>query len=176
MPKLFRLKRELPRLCRRRELWWQVRQQLRRFSILLPWDSKPLRLIKRQMRFIRCSVRQRRSTISSASFLPRLAKRLKRLAKRLRMPKAETALFKKILNPSNHFPPIRQTKFSDWNLKMKNDLPKRKPNRLNGFDYSSDGAYFITICTKNKEQILSRIVYDKTVGANSSSLTPYHSK
>lgn len=49
---------------------------------------------------------------------------------------------------------------------MKNDLPKRKPNRLKGFDYSSDGAYFITICTKNKEQILSRIVYDKTVGAN----------
>ncbi len=49
---------------------------------------------------------------------------------------------------------------------MKNDLPKRKPNRLKIFDYSSDGAYFITICTKNKEQILSRIVYDKTVGAN----------
>lgn len=88
-------KRALPRLCRRRELWWQVRQPLRRFSILLPWDSKPLRLIKRQMRFIRCSVRQRRSTISSASFFPRLAKRLKRQAKRLRMPKAETALFKK---------------------------------------------------------------------------------
>ena len=49
---------------------------------------------------------------------------------------------------------------------MKNDLPKRKPNRLKGFDYSSDGAYFITICTKNKEQIFSKIVYDKTVGAN----------
>ena len=41
---------------------------------------------------------------------------------------------------------------------MKNDLPKRKPNRLKGFDYSSDGAYFITICTKNKEQCLSKIV------------------
>ena len=49
---------------------------------------------------------------------------------------------------------------------MKNDLPKRKPNRLKGFDYSASGAYFITICTKNKEQIFSRIVYDKTVGAN----------
>ncbi len=41
---------------------------------------------------------------------------------------------------------------------MKNDLPKRKPNRLKGFDYSSDGAYFITICTKNKIQCLSKIV------------------
>ena len=29
-------------------------------------------------------------------------------------------------------------------FEMKNDLPKRKPNRLKIFDYSSDGAYFIT--------------------------------
>lgn len=30
------------------------------------------------------------------------------------------------------------------------DLPTRKPNRLKNFDYSSNGFYFITICTKNK--------------------------
>lgn len=36
--------------------------------------------------------------------------------------------------------------------------PKRKPNRLPGYDYSSPGAYFITICTKNRKCILSRIV------------------
>lgn len=30
-------------------------------------------------------------------------------------------------------------------------LPTRKPNRLNGFDYSSNGAYFITICTQNRQ-------------------------
>ena len=41
-------------------------------------------------------------------------------------------------------------------------LPKRKPNRLADYDYSSNGAYFITICTKNKECILSRI----TVGTS----------
>ena len=93
---------------------------------------------------------------ASSSVLPASSTFLRALART--MPKAETALFKKILNPSNHFPPIRQTKFSAWNLKMKNDLPKRKPNRLKGFDYSSDGAYFITICTKNKEQCLSKIV------------------
>lgn len=30
------------------------------------------------------------------------------------------------------------------------DLPKRKKNRLQDFDYSSEGAYFITVCTKDR--------------------------
>lgn len=34
------------------------------------------------------------------------------------------------------------------------DLPKRKNIRLNDYNYSSNGAYFITICTKNKENLL----------------------
>ena len=38
------------------------------------------------------------------------------------------------------------------------ELPKRKPTRLKGFDYSSCGAYFITICTKDRQKILSEIV------------------
>ena len=38
------------------------------------------------------------------------------------------------------------------------ELPKRKHLRLESFDYSSSGAYFITICTENRRQILSRIV------------------
>jgi len=33
------------------------------------------------------------------------------------------------------------------------ELPKRKPNRLKEFDYSQPGAYFITICTKDKQSI-----------------------
>ena len=37
------------------------------------------------------------------------------------------------------------------------DLPKRKPTRLKNYDYSSTGAYFITICTKNRKEILSKI-------------------
>ena len=37
-------------------------------------------------------------------------------------------------------------------------LAKRKQNRLQNFDYSTNGAYFITICTHNKECILSNIV------------------
>lgn len=37
-----------------------------------------------------------------------------------------------------------------------NKYPKRK--RLKDFDYSSNGAYFITICIKNMECILSTVV------------------
>ncbi|MBR5218774.1 MAG: transposase [Clostridia bacterium] len=38
------------------------------------------------------------------------------------------------------------------------DLPKRKLPRLNGYDYSAPGAYFITICTHNKKHLFSDIV------------------
>ena len=34
----------------------------------------------------------------------------------------------------------------------------RKPNRLIGFNYAQTGAYFITVCTKDRQCILSRIV------------------
>ena len=37
-------------------------------------------------------------------------------------------------------------------------LPERKANRLPGYDYSQNGAYFVTICTKNRERILCDIV------------------
>ena len=40
-------------------------------------------------------------------------------------------------------------------------LPRRKQIRLSCYDYSSPGAYFITICTHEKRCILS----DITVGA-----------
>ena len=40
------------------------------------------------------------------------------------------------------------------------DLPKRKKNRLDDYDYSHNGAYFITICTRNHKEILCKIVGD----------------
>ena len=36
-------------------------------------------------------------------------------------------------------------------------LPKRKPTRASGFDYSNGGAYFLTICTDKRKKILSHI-------------------
>ena len=41
---------------------------------------------------------------------------------------------------------------------MSSQLPKRKPTRLKDFDYSTNGAYFITICTEKRVNILSQIV------------------
>ena len=40
------------------------------------------------------------------------------------------------------------------------DLPVRKPNRLTEYDYSQNGAYFVTICTQDRKPILSKIVGD----------------
>ena len=39
-----------------------------------------------------------------------------------------------------------------------NDLPVRKQNRLKGYNYSQDGAYFVTICAKDRHELFSRIV------------------
>lgn len=41
---------------------------------------------------------------------------------------------------------------------MKNDLPKRKPTRLKGYDYSVPGMYFLTVCVKDMKQLLGKIV------------------
>ncbi|MBQ2733486.1 MAG: hypothetical protein IJF74_04940 [Clostridia bacterium] len=38
-----------------------------------------------------------------------------------------------------------------------NELPKRKTARLRGFDYSTSGAYFVTVCVQDRKSILSEI-------------------
>ena len=40
---------------------------------------------------------------------------------------------------------------------MENTLPKRKSTRLRYFDYASKGAYFVTICTQERRQLLSEV-------------------
>ena len=40
------------------------------------------------------------------------------------------------------------------------EMPQRKPNRIEGYDYSQNGAYFITVCTRDRKKILSDIVGD----------------
>ena len=42
------------------------------------------------------------------------------------------------------------------------ELPVRKSNRLKDYDYSQNGYYFITICVKDKHELLGQI----DVGAN----------
>ncbi len=50
-------------------------------------------------------------------------------------------------------------------------LPKRKDPRLKGFDYSKTGAYFLTICTQNRKNILSTIAVGE--GSPLPKLSPY---
>ena len=43
---------------------------------------------------------------------------------------------------------------------MENSLPTRKTTRLKDFDYAQNGAYFITICTKDKKMLFSPVGAD----------------
>ena len=36
-------------------------------------------------------------------------------------------------------------------------LPKRKHPRLKGYDYSQNGCYFVTVCTKEKQHLLGKV-------------------
>lgn len=51
------------------------------------------------------------------------------------------------------------------------EFQKRKPNRLKDYDYSRNGIYFITICTKEHRCILSKIVGASTARPNETQLT-----
>lgn len=42
------------------------------------------------------------------------------------------------------------------------ELTKRKHPRLKTFDYSQDGCYFVTLCTKNKRPILSHVSHRRS--------------
>jgi len=41
---------------------------------------------------------------------------------------------------------------------------RRKSNRLKGYDYSQSGMYYITICTRDRENLLSKIEINGGVG------------
>ena len=47
------------------------------------------------------------------------------------------------------------------------EAPKRKHIRLKNYDYSQNGAYFVTICTKGRQCLLSEIVRPQMVGEES---------
>ena len=60
------------------------------------------------------------------------------------------------------------------NMDREKGLPKRKPLRMKSYDYSTSGAYFLTICTENRRCMLSRIVGDDVLGVpNNAQLLPY---
>ncbi|MDR0999268.1 MAG: hypothetical protein LBL96_00445 [Clostridiales bacterium] len=58
------------------------------------------------------------------------------------------------------------------------ELPQRKQTWLKGYDYSRNGAYFITLCAKDRAELLGHIEVAPIVGggvrdAPYCKLTPY---
>ena len=43
-------------------------------------------------------------------------------------------------------------------IAMQREFPVRKHPRLKGYDYSKNGAYFITFCVKDRHEMLGRVV------------------
>ncbi len=58
-------------------------------------------------------------------------------------------------------------------MNKEKELPQRKSTRLKNFDYSSAGAYFVTICTRDRRCILSRIVGTGVLDCPKIELTKY---
>jgi REP element-mobilizing transposase RayT len=52
------------------------------------------------------------------------------------------------------------------------ELPNRKPTRLKNYNYGAEGAYFITIRTHNRRNILSNIVGEGLCALPTIKLTP----
>ena len=53
------------------------------------------------------------------------------------------------------------------------ELQKRKPNRLKNYDYSQNGAYFITICVQDRKPILSQIIVGEGLAPPVLKLLPF---
>ena len=53
------------------------------------------------------------------------------------------------------------------------EFPKRKTMRLRGHNYNAPGSYFVTVCVKNKECLLSEIVGTGVLDGPQSVLSPY---
>lgn len=53
------------------------------------------------------------------------------------------------------------------------DLPRRKPNRIPEYDYSLPGAYFVTICTKDRRNLFWENVGASIARPQDVRLSPY---
>ena len=53
------------------------------------------------------------------------------------------------------------------------NLPERKQIRLQNYDYSSPGAYFVTLCTEKRRKILSDIIVGQGLAPAETKLSRY---
>ena len=59
---------------------------------------------------------------------------------------------------------------------MEHKLPQRKTIRLKHYDYSNNGMYFITICTKERKQLLGKINENEIMLYNAGTIIQKHTK
>lgn len=52
-------------------------------------------------------------------------------------------------------------------------MNRRRPNRLRAYDYSQPGAYFVTVCAKDRQPFFSEIVGDGVLDAPKVRLSPW---
>ena len=53
------------------------------------------------------------------------------------------------------------------------EYPKRKPNRLKAYDYSQNGAYFVTVCTKDRKNLFWNVGEAISLPKNNIPLSEY---
>ena len=70
-----------------------------------------------------------------------------------------------IHTPQIHTPQIHtpQTHTSQTHTPQSHTFHHRRSIRLKGYDYSADGLYFITICTKDKNHYFGRVIDGKMI-------------
>ncbi len=54
------------------------------------------------------------------------------------------------------------------------ELTQRKRIRLKGYNYSSPGAYFVTVCVKNRAEILSNVIPPKNLISPPQNVLTWH--
>ncbi len=55
----------------------------------------------------------------------------------------------------------------------KSNMPTRKPLRLQNYDYSQEGAYFLTLCAANRKAYFGKIVRENVMSEPYILLSPY---
>ena len=104
--------------------------------------------------------RQGKSTDNTLCIIEHFDVVLRRICRKNRTPfESPTATPRRMQNPLSFTQNTDLWKklCSTMSFNEKIKLPQRKPLRLKGYDYSTPGAYFITICTKDRKHFLSEV-------------------
>lgn len=66
---------------------------------------------------------------------------------------AESAVYSGLLVDGNDILPQPAANSGQQSMQREEPAPQRRTNRLRGYDYTADGAYFITVCTQHRVEV-----------------------